>query len=66
MTDHRQSETHHEQDHIMFGPAYAVDLTTHSQLSSPSFAAEQTAAYLASRTGMLTNPGGDILGPFSR
>ena len=50
----------------MFAPDYVVDLTTHAQLSSPSFAAEQTAAYLANRTGMLTNSGGDILGHFIR
>lgn len=31
------------QDHIAFSPAYAVDLTTHSQLASPAFAATQTA-----------------------
>lgn len=50
------------QDHIAFSPAYAVDVTTHSQLASQSFAAAQTAEYIASRTGMLTNCGGDILG----
>ena len=50
------------QDHIAFSPAYAVDLTTHSHLASPSFAAEQTAEYIANRTGILTNCGGDILG----
>ena len=51
-----------EQDHIMFSQAYPVSVTTHSQLASPSFAAEQTAAYITNRTGMLTNSGGDILG----
>lgn len=50
------------QDHIAFSPAYAVDLTTHSQLSSSPFAATQVTEYLANRTGMLTNCGGDILG----
>ena len=50
------------QDHIAFSPAYAVDLTTHSHLASPSFAAEQTVEYIANRTGILTNCGGDILG----
>lgn len=50
------------QDHIAFSPAYAVGLTTHSHLASPSFAAAQTAEYIANRTGILTNVGGDILG----
>lgn len=49
-------------DHIAFSPAYAVDLTTHSQLSSPAFAEEQRLAYNTNRTGILTNCGGDILG----
>lgn len=50
------------QDHIAFSPAYAVDVITHSQLASPSFAAAQTADYIANRTGILTNCGGDVLG----
>ncbi|KAL8908996.1 MAG: hypothetical protein Q9207_000447 [Kuettlingeria erythrocarpa] len=49
-------------DHIAFSPAFAVDVTTHVQLGSESFAAVQGAEYIANRTGMLTNSGGDVLG----
>ena len=49
-------------DHIAFSPAYAVRVTTHSQLAYAPFAAAQTADYIANRTGILTNTGGDILG----
>ncbi|KAI9776828.1 MAG: hypothetical protein M1816_005079 [Peltula sp. TS41687] len=49
-------------DHISFRPAYAVNLITHNSLSVPSFAAQQTADYVTNRTGLLTNPGGDVLG----
>lgn len=55
-------KAHESQDHIAFSSAYAVDLITHSQLASPSFAAAQTANYIANRSGILTNCGGDILG----
>ncbi|CAG8949917.1 hypothetical protein HYFRA_00004247 [Hymenoscyphus fraxineus] len=49
-------------DHIAFSPAYAVNLVTHSSLSDASWSAQQTADYISSRTGQLTNCGGDILG----
>ncbi|XXG96892.1 hypothetical protein Hte_003183 [Hypoxylon texense] len=49
-------------DHVTFGPSYAVDLITHSSLSNPNFAARQADLYRSNRTGMLTNPAGDILG----
>jgi choline dehydrogenase-like flavoprotein len=49
-------------DHIAFGPSYAVDLTTHSQLTSnPTFAATQVNLYNSARQGMLTNVGGDFV-----
>ncbi|KAL8722844.1 MAG: hypothetical protein Q9225_000731 [Loekoesia sp. 1 TL-2023] len=60
--DNKKATANGGQDHIAFSPAYAVDVTTHSQLASQSFAAAQTAEYIANRTGMLTNCGGDILG----
>ncbi|KAH8672149.1 hypothetical protein BGZ60DRAFT_527574 [Tricladium varicosporioides] len=49
-------------DHIAFSPAYAVNLITHSSLAVPAWSAQQTADYIATRTGQLTNCGGDILG----
>ncbi|GAP92978.1 putative choline dehydrogenase [Rosellinia necatrix] len=49
-------------DHIAFSPAYAVNLITHSSLSAPDFGPQQVIDYQTSRTGQLTNSGGDILG----
>ena len=52
-------------DHVLVGQAYAVNLTTHSQISaSPAFAAQSVAEYNQNRTGILTNPGADFLGKF--
>ncbi|TVY83212.1 Versicolorin B synthase [Lachnellula suecica] len=49
-------------DHIAFGPAYAVDLTTHSQVSTnPTFDAAQVNLYNNARQGILTNVGGDFV-----
>ncbi|MCJ1435579.1 hypothetical protein MMC27_004953 [Xylographa pallens] len=49
-------------DHVLVGQAYAVNLTTHSQISaSPAFAAQSVAEYNQNRTGILTNPGADFL-----
>jgi hypothetical protein len=39
-----------------------VNLITHNRLGYPTFAREQIAAYQETRTGMLTNYGGDVLG----
>ena len=49
-------------DHIFFGPAYDVNTVTHSFLGDPAFAARATQEYTNSRTGILTNVGGDLLG----
>lgn len=50
------------QDHILFGPAAAVDVLTHSQLAvNPSFAVESVNSYNQNRTGILTNVGADLL-----
>lgn len=49
-------------DHIFFGPAYEVETITHSWLGNPTFAAQASQEYRESRTGILTNVGGDILG----
>ena len=51
-------------DHIFFGPAYDVSTVTHSFLGNPAFAAEATQEYITSRTGILTNVGGDLLGSY--
>lgn len=39
-----------------------VNTLTHSKLSDPTFAAEQSALYIENRTGQLTSTGADILG----
>ena len=49
-------------DHIFFGPTYDVNTVTHSFLANPQFAAQATEEYTTSRTGILTNVGGDLLG----
>ncbi|KAB8288833.1 hypothetical protein EYC80_010736 [Monilinia laxa] len=49
-------------DHCLFGISRAVDILTHSRLSTPAFAQEQALLYLTNRTGMSTSTGADILG----
>jgi choline dehydrogenase-like flavoprotein len=51
-------------DHIFFGPSYDVDTVTHSHLGDPAFTEQATQEYIASRTGILTNVGGDLLGKY--
>jgi choline dehydrogenase len=48
-------------DHALVSPTYQVDLLTHSGFSDPAVIVEQTINYRQSKTGMLTNNGGDIL-----
>ncbi|KAL6719409.1 hypothetical protein ACLMJK_003649 [Lecanora helva] len=48
-------------DHILFGPAYRVNVITGSSLANPSFAAEAAADYNRDQTGILANTGGDFL-----
>ena len=52
----------HSSRSIAFSPAYAVNVITHSALAYPPFPLEQAQLYNTNRTGILTNPGGDILG----
>ncbi|KAL8951389.1 MAG: hypothetical protein Q9222_002639 [Ikaeria aurantiellina] len=50
-------------DHVLLGSVYAVDLVTHSQLTTdPKFLAAAAQEYNEQRTGILTNVGGDLLG----
>ncbi|RDL41345.1 uncharacterized protein BP5553_01324 [Venustampulla echinocandica] len=48
-------------DQPFFGPSHAVDIITHSSMSSPVFMGKQFDDYRKSRTGFLTNPGSDFL-----
>lgn len=51
------------QDHIFFGPAYKVALTTFTKLANdPVYLAAQFIEYFATQTGPLSNPVADFLG----
>lgn len=59
----RALTTNPNQDHILLGSVYPVNLTTHSALTSdPSYLAASIQSYNENRTGILTNCGGDLLG----
>lgn len=49
-------------DHVFFGPSRVVDTVTHNFLGDAAFSAAATEEYIRSRTGILTNVGGDLLG----
>lgn len=49
-------------DHIFFGPSYDVNNVTHDFLGNLEYAAQVTQEYVTSRTGILANVGGDLLG----
>ncbi|PWY82039.1 glucose-methanol-choline oxidoreductase [Aspergillus heteromorphus CBS 117.55] len=50
-------------DHLLFGLSYRVTPLTHSALSNTNgdTLASASAAYHANQTGLLTNPGGDLI-----
>jgi choline dehydrogenase len=51
------------QDHIFFGPAYRVDLTTFTRLANdPAYLASELVVYETSQMGPLTNQVADFLG----
>ncbi|RAK98988.1 GMC family oxidoreductase [Aspergillus ibericus CBS 121593] len=50
------------QDHILFGPAYRVNLVTGSSVKFPEYLAAAIEGYNSQPpTGILTNPGNDII-----
>jgi choline dehydrogenase len=50
-------------DHVLFGPAYRVNVITGSKtIQDPVFRAQQIDLFRNERSGILTAPGGDILG----
>ena len=55
-------KSEYEQDHVLFGPSYNLNVTTHSRLQEPAYASEQIESYIANRTGILTNSASDFLG----
>ena len=51
------------QDHIFFGPAYRVDLTTFTKLANDAvYLGEELLVYTTTQMGPLTNPIADFLG----
>lgn len=48
-------------DHLLFGASYQVTPLTHSALGNATVLAEATAQYIANGSGLLGNPGGDLL-----
>lgn len=48
-------------DHFIFGTSYQVTTLTHSALGKPSSLQQATAQYRTNGSGLLGNPGGDIL-----
>ncbi|CAD6593798.1 MAG: hypothetical protein ASARMPREDX12_007673 [Alectoria sarmentosa] len=48
-------------DHILFGPAYRVNVVTGSSLANPAFAAQAIADYNNDQTGILANNGADFV-----
>ena len=46
------------------GPTFSVHVTTHDSLAQPDFAAQARKQYKESRTGILTNVGGDVAGKY--
>lgn len=50
------------QDHVFFGPTYRVALTTFTKLATDfEYLGEQLLTYLATQTGVLTNPVTDFI-----
>ena len=48
-------------DHFLFGASYQVTTLTHSALGNPAFLPEEVELYRTNGSGLLGNPGGDIL-----
>jgi choline dehydrogenase len=49
------------EDHLLFGASYHVSPRTHSALSNADYFSSATSEYAQNGTGMLSNPGGEIL-----
>ena len=49
-------------DNFLFGQSYQVTPITHSALGNTSILASETEKYLTNGTGLLGNPGGDLIG----
>lgn len=48
-------------DNVIFGVTYQVDVQTHSALANPATLATASQQFIQSQTGLLTNPGNDLL-----
>ena len=49
-------------DQIYYGPSYQVNVLTHSILGNPVLAGQANTQYIKDQTGVVGNPGGDIIG----
>ncbi|KAH5267271.1 hypothetical protein HBI72_084690 [Parastagonospora nodorum] len=49
------------EDHLLFGASYHVTPITHSALSNATFLARAISEYAKNGTGILSNPGGEVL-----
>lgn len=48
-------------DHFIFGSSYQVDVITHSAVGNATYLAEVTAQWEKDGSGLLGNPGGDLI-----
>ncbi|APA10037.1 hypothetical protein sscle_05g048070 [Sclerotinia sclerotiorum 1980 UF-70] len=48
-------------DHVVFGPSYQVSVITHSAVSNASYLELATEQFYKNGSGMLGNPGGDLI-----
>lgn len=53
-------------DQIFFGVTVKVNVDTHGTLARPDYLALATQQYVTNRTGILTNPGADMLGKYMK
>ncbi|TVY18013.1 Dehydrogenase patE [Lachnellula arida] len=49
-------------DHYIFSASYQVNVITHSAVNNASYLARSTEDYLKDGSGLLGNPGGDLIG----
>ena len=51
-----------QQDHVLLGISYRVNVLTGSALANPEFASEAARSFNEDQTGMVTSSGGGFLG----
>ena len=61
VVSHRPGVGQNMWDHFLFGASYRVTALTHSALGNPSSLQQAITEYRANGSGLLGNPGGDII-----